>query len=1010
MELQRFLDRFYRLPKHRNVYVVGCFAKRLTLYSQQVRALNLVYALRQAGEMPEESKVAVIGAGAAGLTAAVAAASLKAKVTLLEKLQGPMDLQQNNRQRWIHPFLYDWPYLSEFVNDAEVTVPPFKGDEAKLPLLSWSADYAANVAQEIVSQWEYYRRQFGIEVRWNVDKKILDLRADGTVSLRPGEDGSEQNFNAIILAVGFGLEAKREDSDSYWSEDNLDSTIRAVGARQRWLVSGAGNGAFIDLMRLCFRRFRQDEVLNFFTSAEGIDGILNPLRDLYEENYSNEEYSENFKSLPIGTKFIDAVRDKLLRRAQHLPEVFLVTPTRHFYSAQTSFLNNLGVLVLERIGSFKHIVGKTRKVERADLKTAKTPATTAEELAGSHFKVQIDVDGANPSPFTIPEYFDRVLIRHGTESVLKNDPDLSDVWEYCQPLKKRWDRLSIKEKPDDTREPQWPEEFFGSRRTILPPSDKDATIENVTGAFVDEAKRFGAWARTLSIYKAVRSDGSSSVTYAVEGLTVEEGALDGVYFLYDSAAGGIDRVVCKSTVRDRGVKWERSNESSSSTTPKSAMDAMEHAQSRVLSGVVWFDPPLDRGDKVSFTLSFRLVNGDAISAWEFRQMYPLSKRVHMDDKVTDGPIEYLARTVWFPVKKLKVRITLPTKIESQPLPGIFMFPEVSEIKKEDIINERDYGKRRVLQYYPAPGSALRGRAMNAFHRPVRPPIEKTFFRNVSPQSWELTATMPAVGSCYSIEWNLDEDSVEARRAGEHTKGESNVLREVEAIFGEAQQFREALLESRLVLLGKGKADMPDMQKLVRDFLLDLHQSMVPELAVSAGDLSVGLMVFQESEEGPDGKAGRLFVVDGVKNGEGIDPRLREFYLPFGMGVGGSAFKGGEAFSFWEDEKDKLQSAIKSLYIPIPGEKQPRFLLDVPIDTPSFIAIQKQSPRDKFDEEVYRRSAQEPSRKSIGIIDVTCAEESPRKSLDELTAVAEAIRGRWEKFGTVELAHLVLSDD
>lgn len=59
-----------RVPGERAVYVLGSFERRLTLYSQQVRALNLVYALTSAGHLRAGQHVAVIGGGAAGLTGA----------------------------------------------------------------------------------------------------------------------------------------------------------------------------------------------------------------------------------------------------------------------------------------------------------------------------------------------------------------------------------------------------------------------------------------------------------------------------------------------------------------------------------------------------------------------------------------------------------------------------------------------------------------------------------------------------------------------------------------------------------------------------------------------------------------------------------------------------------------------------------------------------------------------------------------------------------------------------
>src|SRR5271155_5680130 len=103
------LLRRFSVPSFPGVYVLGCFARYQTLYSQQVRALNLIAAMCETGHLRQGTRLAVVGAGAAGLTAAAAGAYRGASVTLLEQLEGPMEIQRNNRQRWLHPRIYDWP-------------------------------------------------------------------------------------------------------------------------------------------------------------------------------------------------------------------------------------------------------------------------------------------------------------------------------------------------------------------------------------------------------------------------------------------------------------------------------------------------------------------------------------------------------------------------------------------------------------------------------------------------------------------------------------------------------------------------------------------------------------------------------------------------------------------------------------------------------------------------------------------------------------------------------------
>src|SRR4051812_41798380 len=93
-------------------YALGCFGKMVTFYSQQRRALNLVWALFKTGRLEQGSSLAVVGGGLAGLTAAAAAASKGCEVTLFEANQDILHLQRTNGSRYVHPQISYWPRTS----------------------------------------------------------------------------------------------------------------------------------------------------------------------------------------------------------------------------------------------------------------------------------------------------------------------------------------------------------------------------------------------------------------------------------------------------------------------------------------------------------------------------------------------------------------------------------------------------------------------------------------------------------------------------------------------------------------------------------------------------------------------------------------------------------------------------------------------------------------------------------------------------------------------------------
>jgi NADH dehydrogenase FAD-containing subunit len=99
-------------PGTQSVYFLGCFESRVTVYAQQVRALNLAAALVSEGKIRPKGKIAVIGGGAAGMTAAAALVSLcpdLQKVMVFEKKPDLLHMQLLCHDRYLHPHVYDWP-------------------------------------------------------------------------------------------------------------------------------------------------------------------------------------------------------------------------------------------------------------------------------------------------------------------------------------------------------------------------------------------------------------------------------------------------------------------------------------------------------------------------------------------------------------------------------------------------------------------------------------------------------------------------------------------------------------------------------------------------------------------------------------------------------------------------------------------------------------------------------------------------------------------------------------
>lgn len=424
------------------IYVIGSFERRVTLYSQQVRALNLAYALFETRRLSRGAKVAVIGGGAAGVTAALGLAHLGAEVQLIERADVLLPLQHGCRTRWIHPHIYDWPK------------PGAEDDDADLPLANWRAGYAHDVASELTSAIEPRA-----SIHLTLSASLNSLSALGGKArlswkgLSPAGikiTRTDVELDAVLLAVGFGVE---EGSDalpmsSYWRNDDLDQPVLRRGPdRVRYLVSGNGDGGLIEVLRLRLRRFRLEElhrILRDSLQPAEFEDLTKQLRGWENEAADRGDawLWERYESLQVPAKLVS----ELKRMLRSDTKVWLAAQ-RAPITARSAVLNRLWVALL-----IKHD-GDTTWVPSATKTVVKERATCTVEFT--------DPDAADASTS-----FDRVVVRHGPTIALAGK--LQWVAERCKDLRAR-------NVLDATRVPIWPAGAFdappaGNLETVQPPS------------------------------------------------------------------------------------------------------------------------------------------------------------------------------------------------------------------------------------------------------------------------------------------------------------------------------------------------------------------------------------------------------------------------------------------------------------------------------------------------------------------------------------------------------------
>jgi hypothetical protein len=220
--------------------------------SQQRRAINLIDALVIEGLLCAGSRIAIVGAGAAGLTAAVRAAQAGVRAHVLERESEILATFRGNHNRLLHPNLYAWPARDWLRADAE------------LPVMTWSAAPAGVVVRTLDKQFREMADHTGLiacttsaVVHWPHWPQSPGRRGSLLeIAWRDRAGAHVEAVSAVILAVGFGREPRTAPGTpfpGYWDNDPLDQTAE----RRTVLIQGTGDGGLTDALRLRIRNFYQ---------------------------------------------------------------------------------------------------------------------------------------------------------------------------------------------------------------------------------------------------------------------------------------------------------------------------------------------------------------------------------------------------------------------------------------------------------------------------------------------------------------------------------------------------------------------------------------------------------------------------------------------------------------------------------------------------------------------------------------------------------------------------------
>ena len=374
------------LPGSDGLYFLGTFERRITFYSQQVRAFRLIKALHEKGTLKTTDAIAVIGGGAAGVTSALALAILDYNVTLFDPADEVLQLQSAS-PRLLHPHIYEWPSIGSL------------DKSAGLPFLDWNLGSGGEVAAQLVAEFRSYNarlQNFIVMPR----ARLVELERDDTDWRLKFADGTKRVVQKVILAVGFGDEMRVGAAPvyDYWKERGIGTAAVESNPPAKYLVSGNGDGALTDILNLMIKDFEHVSFTEKFLSY-------------FDKDILRTAVLEAYAALNVGVNLEPAFEEQLLKILVERGILDLLKPQLRRDRDIT-------------ISSSGHLlsVGKAAQLNQCMvfvvLHAAKQAGIVVRRGSGKITDVVKDLDGLQPvgimlGDTMLSEHFEHVILRHG---------------------------------------------------------------------------------------------------------------------------------------------------------------------------------------------------------------------------------------------------------------------------------------------------------------------------------------------------------------------------------------------------------------------------------------------------------------------------------------------------------------------------------------------------------------------------------------------------------------------
>jgi hypothetical protein len=405
----------------------------ISIRDQMIRARMAVDRSLEEGLIGFRRPLLVIGAGAAGATAAMRAAESSVLAWLIDAAPAPFLRQAGCRTRWIDPTQYDWPVEHWQVGRYPWQLPPMP--------LPWVKRHANLTALAWSVALKRARRRHGRHLRvlfHTFLARQLLIRGTNTLRVMLGRHGKllAADVGMVLSCVGAGTEKSAHGSYTgfdFWSTD----PFQHLGPDDKVLISGGGDGALQDYLRVVTRQSAaadiysslaippamerslqsaEDQATRLYTWGAGPRHDHEPLRVLHESHAKLvEKLLPGPGSYPPDADLLDALK-KLTSRTPDT--VTLMYPCNHF--SRCYGLNRFLVLLLATYLS-RYKGRATLLPERSLAQVAGVGHRCANSPVGCHGQGHTIIPelhsdcrtGKGPAVSPLPGDYTVVIVRHG---------------------------------------------------------------------------------------------------------------------------------------------------------------------------------------------------------------------------------------------------------------------------------------------------------------------------------------------------------------------------------------------------------------------------------------------------------------------------------------------------------------------------------------------------------------------------------------------------------------------